>query len=97
MGCPTGLVTAVAAVFISPGALLTPAPKTTLFGRIPRAGGVERLAAISALFGARYSNRRSRYCTRRAALQGDLEAAPAAGPPASHTAEHVHVQLLEGS
>ena len=40
MGCPTGLVTAVAAVFKSPGALLTPAPKIALFGRIPRAGGV---------------------------------------------------------
>ena len=41
MGCPTGLVTAVAAVFISPGALLTPTPKIALFGRIPRAGGVK--------------------------------------------------------
>ena len=40
MGCPTGLVTAVAAVFISPGALLTPAPKIALFGTISRAGGV---------------------------------------------------------
>ena len=40
MGCPTGLVTAVAAVITSPGALLTPASKMALFGRIPRAGGV---------------------------------------------------------
>ena len=43
MGCPTGLVTAVAAVFISPGALLTPTPKIALFGRIPRAGGVKQI------------------------------------------------------
>ena len=41
MGCPTGLVTAVAAVITSPGALLTPASKMALFGRIPRAGGVK--------------------------------------------------------
>ena len=47
MGCPTSLVTAVAAVFISPGALLTPAPKTTLFGRIPRACGVKIETGLS--------------------------------------------------
>ena len=41
MGCPTGLVTAVAVVITSPGALLTPTPKMALFGRIPRAGGVK--------------------------------------------------------
>ena len=41
MGCPTGLVTAVAAVIFSPGALLTPTPKIALFGRIPRVGGVK--------------------------------------------------------
>ena len=56
MGCPTALVTAVAAVIFSPGALLTPAPKIALFGRIPRAGGVnshhvhDRLSA-GAIFG----------------------------------------------
>ena len=43
MGCPTALVTAVAAVIFSPGALLTPAPKIALFGRIPRAGGDKRV------------------------------------------------------
>ena len=47
MGCPTGLVTAVAVVITSPGALLTPASKMALFGRIPRAGGVKRLSAVS--------------------------------------------------
>ena len=43
MGCPTGLVTAVAVVITSPGALLTPASKMALFGRIPRVGGVKKL------------------------------------------------------
>ena len=47
MGCPTGLVTAVAAVITSPGALLTPASKMALFGRIPRAGGVNTAFAIA--------------------------------------------------
>ena len=42
MGLPTGLVAAVAAVVFSPGALLTPTPKIALFGRIPRAGGVNK-------------------------------------------------------
>ena len=49
MGCPTGLVTAVAAVFISPGALLTPTPKIALFGRIPRAGGVKHICHLFVL------------------------------------------------
>ena len=46
MGCPTALVTAVAAVIFSPGALLTPTPKIALFGRIPRAGGVNRFVGF---------------------------------------------------
>ena len=41
MGGPTALVTAVAAVITSPGALLTPAPKMAPFLHFLSAGGVK--------------------------------------------------------
>ena len=42
MGCPTGLVAAVAAVITSPGALLTLTPKMAPFLHFLSAGGVKK-------------------------------------------------------
>ena len=42
MGCPTALVTAVAAVITSPGALLTLTPKMAPFLHFLSAGGVKK-------------------------------------------------------
>ena len=50
MGCPTGLVTAVAVVITSPGALLTPASKMAPFLHFLSAGGVLKQKDVSAWY-----------------------------------------------
>ena len=55
MGCPTGLVTAVAVVITSPGALLTLTPKMAPFLHFLSASGVNAIRKLPlALYGATF-------------------------------------------